>query len=136
MIECNNAECNIGWYHKRCVKLRDDYTAEFWLCTRCQIYEEGDAEYYFNSNLKVKYDKEALASSNRVHFSRSVHHVWDKHTLPPELEIVNAFMAVSTKFEERYCRLEEKGGEEEEGGEGGKDEYITFPPPSSPPPTL
>ena len=128
MIECNNAKCDIGWYHKRCVKLHDDYIADFWLCTRCQIYEEGDAEYDCIPDLEVDYDTEAQASSNRVHRTRSVHRVWDEYILPLEQDIVKAFKAVPTELEGRYCRL----GEREEGEE---EKYITFPIPPSPPST-
>jgi len=119
MIECNNAKCDIGWYHKRCVELRDDYTAKFWLCTRCQIYKKGDAEYDYNPDLEVNYDKVALASSKRVHLARSVCCVWNDYILPPKQDIFRLFKAVPTECEKRYFRLGE--GEEAEEGEEGKE---------------
>ncbi len=130
MIECNNAKCDIGWYHKSCVKLRDDYTADFWLCTRCQIYKIGDAGYDYIPDLKVDYDKVALASSERVNFTRSVERIVNKHIFPPKEEIVRLFEAVPTECEGRYCRLVkaeegeegEEGEEAEEGKEGEKGE--------------
>jgi len=120
MIECNNAKCDIGWYHKRCVKLSDDYTAKFWLCTRCQIYETGDAGYDYIPDLEVNYDKVALASSERVHLTRSVRRIWDNYILPPIQDIFRLFKAVPTECEEKYFRLEkgEEGKEGEEAEEG------------------
>ncbi len=124
MIECNNAKCDIGWYHKRCVKLRDDYTAKFWLCTRCQIYEIGDARYDYIPDLEVNYDKVALESSKRVRLARSVCYVWGNYILPPIQDIFRLFEAVPTECEERYFRLEEaeKGEEAEEAKEGKEGE--------------
>ncbi len=119
MIECNNAKCDIGWYHKRCVKLRDDYTAKFWLCTRCQIYEEGDARYDYIPDLEVNYDKVALESSKRVNLTRSVYRKWDEYVLPPKQDISRLFEAVPTECKGRYFRLEKAEEGEEEGKKGG-----------------
>ncbi len=154
MIECNNAKCDIGWYHKGCVKLQDNYTANFWLCTRCQTYEKEDAEYDRIPDLKVNYDKVALASSERVHLTRSVCRIiiqWEDDILPSKQDIFKLFEAVPMECEGRYFWLnrnkpekitklilpsteeaEEEGEKGREGEEEGEEEYITFPPPPTP----
>ncbi len=148
MIECNNVKCNIEWYHKSCVKLQDNYTANFWLCTRCQTYEKEDAEYDRISDLKVNYNKVALTSSERVHLIRFVCHIiiqWEDNILSSKQDIFKLFKTVFMKCEKRYFWLnrnklkkitklillltkeakEEREKEREEKEEEEK-KYITF----------
>lgn len=36
MIECENPECSIGWFHMKCVNLTEDSIPEVWFCSDCQ----------------------------------------------------------------------------------------------------
>jgi len=89
MIECNNAKCKLGWYHKKCVKLNKADCPKFWLCPTCKTLptqERSDTK-----DLDLKYDKVAEASSWRVQRTRAVHRAWNQHAWPEADAILNMF---------------------------------------------
>jgi len=111
MIECNNAKCKLGWYHKKCVKLNKADCPKFWLCPTCKTLptqERSDTK-----DLDLKYDKVAEASSWRVQRTRAVHRAWNQHAWPEADAILNMFdkirlnVDIITKFAE--CTIHRNG---------------------------
>jgi hypothetical protein len=97
MIECNNAKCKLGWYHKKCVKLNKADCPEFWLCPTCKTLptqERSDTK-----DLDLKYDKVAETSSWRVQRTRAVHRAWNQHAWPEADAILNMFNKIALNLD-------------------------------------
>ena len=74
MIQCNNAKCNLGWYHMRCVGLDEHDEQEYWLCETCHNFPEKDR--LDTDDLDADYNE---ASSYRIQRTRFLLRAWNKH---------------------------------------------------------
>ncbi len=58
MIECENTRCPIGWFHPRCVGIKDeelDNTGNWFCSEKCQVIQETqDKSFSKKSKKKIK----------------------------------------------------------------------------------
>jgi hypothetical protein len=80
MILCDATKCTIGWYHKKCVSLDEEFKADYWFCSICAKSHD---------NFVVsKYDNEVFedgiheASDMRIQRVRSLNRAWTDHRWP------------------------------------------------------
>jgi hypothetical protein len=80
MILCDATKCTIGWYHKKCVSLDEEFEADYWFCSICAKSHD---------NFVVsKYDNEVFedgiheASDMRIQRVRSLNRAWNDHRWP------------------------------------------------------
>lgn len=91
MVQCCNALCDIGWFHKECVRFSDsdddgsdDETP--WLCDKCESTPEHERA---PIELKPTEPKFFVRESHkRQHLARAIENVWHKHNWPSQDEIV------------------------------------------------
>lgn len=96
MIQCNNAKCNLGWYHMKCVGLDEDEDWERWLCDICcdiPAHERTD------TILAREYNKAVEASSYRVQRTRTLRRAWNKHAWPKPDDILRKFQKVTLNLD-------------------------------------
>ena len=92
MIQCNNAKCELGWYHKKCVGLDEADDRAYWLCKTClKIPEEDRTD---TEDQSIEYGDRAEASSYRIQRTRTLRRVWDKHAWPSSDAIRHEFQRV------------------------------------------
>ena len=96
-IECNNATCTVQWYHKECVKLRNDDPLPYWICKACHALPHQQR--IVTEDLDTEYDEIALASSQRAQRLRSVARVWNDHTWPSTAEIRREFKEIALNID-------------------------------------
>ncbi|KAF2180881.1 hypothetical protein K469DRAFT_793295 [Zopfia rhizophila CBS 207.26] len=81
MIRCDNLTCPMGWYHKKCVNLDENFEAERWFCKQCL------KKWHRGINLD-EYESEEIdedmieASECRVHRMKTFARVWKEHQWP------------------------------------------------------
>ncbi|CAO2653299.1 Nn.00g027100.m01.CDS01 [Neocucurbitaria sp. VM-36] len=80
LILCDATNCTVGWYHKECVGLDEDYSGHDWICPTCKEsrhniswskYDNGDFE-----------DGILEASDERIQRARSLNRAWNNHRWP------------------------------------------------------
>ncbi len=55
MIQCDNLKCPMGWYHKKCVDLDEDFTADRWLCDQClRNWKSNEMSYFEDKKISEK----------------------------------------------------------------------------------
>ncbi len=97
MIQCNNAKCNLGWYHKKCVDLDETDDLEYWLCETCSKIPKKDRT--DTKDLDIEYDERAEASSCRIQRTRSLRRAWNKHIWPTEDAVRREFQKVALNLD-------------------------------------
>jgi hypothetical protein len=85
MILCDNVKCTMGWYHKKCVGLDEDFAATCWLCKQCLENRQGVeiAEY---QNREIDEDIQE-ASDLRIQRIKTLSRVWKEHRWPNPEEV-------------------------------------------------
>jgi hypothetical protein len=84
MILCDSTQCPVGWYHKSCVDLDEDYTALQWFCQDC--HKEGNTSYSSYDNEDFE-DSIFEASDQRVQRVRSLDHAFKSHIWPDPKDV-------------------------------------------------
>jgi hypothetical protein len=85
-ILCDSTKCKVGWYHKQCVQLANDYTASEWFCKDCMETGEKSRSEYDNDPFE---DGILEASDQRIQCARSVDQVWKNHKWPKPTDVLN-----------------------------------------------
>ena len=92
MVQCCNALCDIGWFHKECVSFShsdndgDSDNETPWLCDKCEKTPE-----HKRAPIELKPTESnffARESHKRQHLARAIENVWHKHNWPSQDEIV------------------------------------------------
>ncbi|ORY17570.1 hypothetical protein BCR34DRAFT_555125 [Clohesyomyces aquaticus] len=98
MIQCDSIKCLVGWYHKECAGLDDDYEAKDWICDGCKTDPSNiliDPD--FNDE---GVDENIVGRSDmRIQRARSLYRVWESHVWPDPLEIRRSFNRISAAIE-------------------------------------
>lgn len=80
MIQCDNLKCPMGWYHKKCVDLDEDFTADRWLCDQClRNWKSNEMSYFEDKKISEKIRE---ASDARIQRARTLARVWEEHDWP------------------------------------------------------
>lgn len=79
MILCDAANCETGWYHKRCADLSEDFEADHWLCRACESRHHVERSKYKNESFG---DDALYESDRRIQCARKLDQVWAKHKWP------------------------------------------------------
>ena len=97
MIRCNNAQCELGWYHMKCVGLDETDDREYWLCKTCRKIPEKDR--IDTEDLDIEYDEKTEASAYRVQRTRTLDRVWNKHAWPKADAVRREFQKVTLNLD-------------------------------------
>ena len=98
MIQCNNAKCDLGWYHNRCVGLDDADDRDFWLCDTCCDIPDNERTDIPIEDLK-EYNVIVEASSYRVQRTRTLIRAWNKHAWPNEEAVLREFQDITRNLD-------------------------------------
>ena len=80
MILCDSLRCPMGWYHKKCVGLDEDFTAKRWVCKECLSKWHGN-EYAKPESREID-DEIREASDTRIQRVKTFSRVWKNHHWP------------------------------------------------------
>jgi hypothetical protein len=96
MILCDNVKCPMGWYHKKCVGLDEDFTADRWLCNQCLDKWQGIEYAEFESE---EIDEEIReASDSRIQRIKTLARVWKDHQWPNPVEVCHLIDRTSCRI--------------------------------------
>jgi hypothetical protein len=95
MILCDNVNCKVGWYHKDCVGLDEDFeTMLFWLCPDCE--ESDPKSIVYSTDNDVSYDETLYAASTaRIQRTKTFARVWASHAWPSRKKVLDLFDKLS-----------------------------------------
>ena len=83
MILCDNVKCRMGWYHKRCVGLDEDFCADCWLCKQClNKWQEIDPAWIGSDSENDIDRKIRKASDYRIQRAKTLARIWKDHEWP------------------------------------------------------
>lgn len=85
MILCDSTQCTIGWYHKQCVDLDEDYSAHDWLCRQCK--DKGNIFVSTYENETDFEDGILPASDARIQRTKSLSRAWNNHKWPDPKDV-------------------------------------------------
>ena len=97
MIQCCNALCDIGWFHKECVSFSDNDDETPWLCDKCERTPEHE-----RALIELKLTETnffAHESHKRQHLARAIENVWHKHDWPSQYEIIAEIVEIADKLD-------------------------------------
>ena len=93
MIQCSNAQCDLGWYHRECVDVDETMDRTGWLCQTCQKIPKAKRRDLEPLNIDED-DSYMEASFSRVQRTRVLARAWEKHTWPKADDIVHKFRRI------------------------------------------
>ena len=99
MILCDNVKCRMGWYHKRCVGLDENFRADCWLCKQClDKWQETDLA-WIQSDSEDDIDEDIRkASDYRIQRIKTLARVWKDHEWP-------SAQKVRRRIDETSCQI-------------------------------
>jgi hypothetical protein len=99
MIRCDNTQCELEWYHKICVDLDEEFeTDETWVCTKC--YRTAETIVVAAEETSIDFEAKLLeASDKRVHQTKTLVQLWDKHGWPNDDIILSLFDEISCRID-------------------------------------
>jgi hypothetical protein len=99
MIRCDSPQCELEWYHKRCVDLDEEFeTDEACICTECRRIPRRLMVAAKDTSLDLE-AKLLEASDKRVHQTKTLVQVWDKHEWPKNNIILSLFGEISCRID-------------------------------------
>jgi len=80
MIQCDNVKCPMGWYHKKCGDLDEEFNADQWLCDQClRNWHSNELSDVENEEIDEKIRE---ASDARIQRAKTLARVWEAHDWP------------------------------------------------------
>lgn len=99
MIRCDSTQCELEWYHKRCVDLDEEFeTDETWVCTECRRIPRTLMVAVEDTSIDLE-AKLLEASDKRVHQTKTLAQVWDKHEWPNNDIILSLFDEIAYRID-------------------------------------
>jgi hypothetical protein len=96
MILCDNMQCPLGWYHKKCVDLDEDFTADHWLCNQCLRKFQG-VELCQVKGQEI--DEEIREESDvRIQRAKTLARVWEAHNWPSAERVRHLVDRISSRI--------------------------------------
>ena len=99
MIRCDNLKCKLDWYHKICVGLDEKFeTEEVWICNECS--RDPKAIRLAHDESSIGHDENLLiASYDRVHQTKTLVELWEKHAWPKSDTVLSLFDEISCSMD-------------------------------------
>jgi hypothetical protein len=98
MILCDNVKCPMGWYHKKCAGLHEDFSADCWLCSRCLDKWQGIETAVSEDELDDIDEGIREASDYRVQRIKTLARVWKDHKWPKPKKVRQQIDQISCRI--------------------------------------
>jgi hypothetical protein len=96
MILCDNLKCSLGWYHKKCQGLDEDFDADEWLCSLCRPdWRKVD---YGDFQTREVSEEIREASDARIQWTKTLGRVWQSHPWPSRGQVLHLINRIAVRI--------------------------------------